>query len=190
MRHTYAYAIAVAITLSLAACGSKNTDSSATTEVTDIDVTEFTNGHASEHSAEIDSLALNADELTADEGARVLIGYYEMAKESSEAGRQKTTMETMRKFVDVYDIVLGNHGNDFRNAIAKLRSIVDLAATATEYRERLADYDSGAGVESLSDERQQVAEADSTATAEGKASASSEEQKEDNTNAEASVDLD
>lgn len=55
----------------------------------------------------------------------------------------------MRKYVDVYDIAISNHGNDMRAAISRNTSTtgIDLTIIAGEFRDKLHGIDEGSGVE-------------------------------------------
>lgn len=149
MKLLIGYSIVVASAVALVACGGKK-ENGAVENAETIDLTEYTPGHAVQMSDKIDSLALNADDLSPDDAVNVLLAYVEIERDESNANKAKVKRETMRKFADVYDIVMGNYGNEFRAAIDKARRTteLDLSAIAADYRERLSDYDEGAGIES------------------------------------------
>lgn len=91
-----------------------------------------------------DRLALNADDLTADQGVSVLLGFYDMHREYSAENKYKSDMETMRKFVDVYDIVNSNHGQEFKKALKSTRQVypdVDFTEVYREFVDKLSQYD-------------------------------------------------
>lgn len=140
------------IILALTAIGCNSSDKNATEITEDIstsqEVVDYTDhGHAPRSTMHIDSLANEADFLSPGEGVGVLIAYVEVKSEAEKAGKIKEAYETMRKFVDLYNIVSNNHKNDFKKAVNKaLRSTgTDLSALAVEYREKLADYDDASG---------------------------------------------
>lgn len=89
----------------------------------------------------IDSLALMADDLTPAEALKVLITYMHVVQEAKEANKSKLELETMRKFVDVYDITMGANRSEMSKAFesfAKRNANYNVIATAKEYRERLS----------------------------------------------------
>lgn len=149
MKLLIGYGIVVASAVVLAACGGKK-ESGAVENAETIDLTDYTPGHAVQMWDKIDSLALNADDLSPEDAVNVLLAYVEIERDESNANKAKVKRETMRKFVDVYDIVMGNYGNDFRGAIDKARRAtdLDLSTIAADYRGRLSEYDEGAGIES------------------------------------------
>lgn len=98
----------------------------------------------------IDSLALMADDLTPSEAVKVLVTYMHVVKTATEAGKERVQLETMRKFVDVYDIVMGEHKSDMTDAFeafARRNPNYNIIATASEYRENLRNYADGSAVE-------------------------------------------
>lgn len=114
-------------------------------------------------SAIADSMALYVDDLTPDETVTVLLAFLEIHNRAVEAGNASTDLETLRKYVDVYDIATGNNPNDMREAFARARSVngaVDFEKAAADFRRSLAEYDA---VRTYGDEPQPEA-ADTTAT--------------------------
>lgn len=169
MKLLIGYSIVVASAVALVACGGKK-ENGAVENAETIDLTEYTPGHAVQMSDKIDSLALNADDLSPEDAVNVLLAYVEIERDESNANKTKVKRETMRKFADVYDIVMGNYGNEFRAAIDKARRTteLDLSAIVTDYRERLAEYDEGAGIETAPISQKEKADsviADSTKNA-------------------------
>lgn len=131
----------------VAGCGKKSDN--VTVEVTrsdeDIEIADYEHGVSKLTQRQLDSLAVNAiDELQPGQAVGVLMYYADIVNESRGGKR----WETMRKFRDVYDIVLSNHGSDFRAAVDKIRleKGVDLAKTYDVYAGRLTDYDDASGV--------------------------------------------
>lgn len=167
MRILYIASIFVAA-IALTACGRSaekeqtvvpaNTDTVVTEQVK---VDQMLNGGAAKMSETIDNLALNADDLEPREAVAVLVGYLEIEKEAQAAHKHKAALETIRKFVDVYDIVISNHGDKMRDAIRRNASStgIDLTAVASQFRNRLHGVDEGSGTEAAP-----AAATDSTAT--------------------------
>lgn len=98
---------------------------------------------------QIDSLALNADFLSAFDAMGVLTGYMHQVN-ANKGIANSANLPTMRKFVDVYDIVSNNLGDEFAETVARLSSShgIDLRQTYLLYREALADFADGTSVES------------------------------------------
>lgn len=64
-----------------------------------------------------DSLALRADDLTPAQAVKVLDAFVKMEIQASKAGNRRKVQETMRKFVDLYDIVFENDASGMRSAV-------------------------------------------------------------------------
>ena len=150
MRHSFIYC---AIALIISACSSKSSQSDAPVET--LIVVEHDADAQSADDAAIkdalksrdskklksitDKLALNADDLTPAQAASVLAGFYELHLKYESGYKRKSDMETMRKFVDVYDIVNSNHGNDFRKALTN--DSVDYTQVYRDFVDRLSQND-------------------------------------------------
>lgn len=167
MRILYIATIFIA-TITLAACGRSVDKTQIVTTVVDtvpatpeVDVNQMLNGGASKMSETIDNLALNADDLEPREAVAVLVGYLEIEKEAQAAHKHKVVLETIRKFVDVYDIVISNHGDKMCDAIRRNASStgIDLTTVASQFRNRLHGVDEGSGTEAAP-----AATTDTTAT--------------------------
>ena len=142
--------------ITLGACGRSVEKKQIVTTVVDtvtttqeVDVNQMLNGGASKMSETIDNLALNADDLEPREAVAVLVGYLEIEKEAQSSHKHKVVLETIRKFVDVYDIVISNHGDKMRDAIRRNASStgIDLTTVASQFRNRLHGVDEGSGTE-------------------------------------------
>lgn len=91
----------------------------------------------------LDSMALNADDLTPRQAVGLLNGYVEIYRSS---GSNRTKAVTMRKFVDVYDILIGNYGDEFRNAVSSAANDeTNLRELYQDFRGKLAGYDEASG---------------------------------------------
>lgn len=159
--------IFTAIALTATSCGNSTENATDVTDISDApEVVDLTgNSHAPRTIMHIDSLANQADFLTTGEGVSVLVAYAEVIDESLNAGKVKSAYETMRKFVDLYNIVNNNHRQEFRSAVEKIKrsSGADLTAMADEYREKLSDYDDASGLINFAPKNDD-AKPDSTAT--------------------------
>lgn len=158
-------ALVFTIILIAAGCGKKSDN--VTVDVTDaevdMEIVDYEHGMSKLTPKQLDSLAVNAiDELQPGQAVGVLMYYSDIVNDS----RGSKRWETMRKYRDVYDIVLGNYGSDFRAAVDKARSEkgVDLAQIYDAYAGRLTDYDDGSGIVSTDEAKPDSAKvaADST----------------------------
>lgn len=154
------------LVLGCSACSGSDSGSANSETITDgiVDFTE--NGHAPRNTGHIDSLANEADFLSAGEGVGVLVAYNDIICQAREGGKSKLMYETMRKFVDLYNIVSHNHRSEFIDATDKVlrNQGPDLRNLVTEYRDRLADYDDASGMISFAPKAEETP-ADSTAKA-------------------------
>lgn len=91
-----------------------------------------------------DSMALYVDDLTPDETVAVLLTFLEIHNNAVANGDRETDLETIRKYIDVYDIATSNNPNDMRNAFSRASRInpqVDFETAARDFRRALAEYD-------------------------------------------------
>lgn len=116
-----------ALALSLIACSGNNNESSSA--ATSQDYSAFTGSNAVASAATIDSLALEADFITPEQGVGVLIGLSEIVKNEQAVGSSSKKLEYMRKYIDTYDILVGR-SDEFKTAIGDARATahVDLPA--------------------------------------------------------------
>ncbi|MCM1482866.1 MAG: hypothetical protein NC043_00890 [Muribaculaceae bacterium] len=101
-------------------------------------------------STRVDSMALEADDLTPSQAVQVLVAYMRIHEEAKQNGDTQLDMETLRKFVDVYDIVTSVGGSEMTEtfrALAARSPRYDIPAAAKEYRAILADYADGTSSE-------------------------------------------
>lgn len=136
----YTLTIFAATTCLFCNCSSKsdNNESSAT----EVIATEDFSLHNAPVSV-LDSLALNADDLSPQQAVNLLNGYVEIYRNSSSA---KTKAVTMRKFVDVYDILISNYGDEFRAAVSRAANEdINLRDISQDFRTKLAGYDEASG---------------------------------------------
>lgn len=133
---------AIVLLMSVSACG--NNKSGSANDVQPIDVSAYTGGNALSAIAAIDSLAMEADFLSPEQGVTVLVGLSEIVKRREGNSR----LEYMRKFVDTYDILI-NRGDEFSRAIlsAKASTSIDLPALFDQYRDVLNEEADGSAIE-------------------------------------------
>lgn len=96
-----------------------------------------------------DSLAFTAvEDLSVDETVAVLIAYLKVHNDAVARNDSQRDLVTLRKFVDVYDIALANHGDRLIEAFSSaehLNERLSLPSVADDFRARLNEYDSGDG---------------------------------------------
>ncbi len=138
-----------AIIASLTACGSGKSNGDHNTGEQNSELTEALQNHDLKRVSSIaDSMAMYVDELTPDETVTVLMAFLEVHNEAAAAGDRMRDLETIRKFVDVYDIASGINPNDFRAAVAKANRInpnLNFAQLVEDFRDKLAEYEASAG---------------------------------------------
>lgn len=133
--------LCAAVCCCAAGCSSKS-DSGNPAAATEPVMEEAEVLHAS--ASVLDSMALNADDLTPRRAVSLLNGYVEIYR-NSRSSRSKAV--TMRKFVDVYDILISNYGDEFRNAVSSAASEeTNLRELYQEFRGKLAGYDEASGM--------------------------------------------
>lgn len=101
-------------------------------------------GSLTEASAMADSMSLCVDDLTPEQTVQVLMAFIKVHNDAVERKQSRRDLETLRKFVDVYDIALSVNPRDTREAFAKAKEVnpaIDFDSIATDFRERLTQYD-------------------------------------------------
>ena len=91
-----------------------------------------------------DSLSLFVDDLSPEQSVQVLLAFVKIHNDAASSRNSRRDLETLRKFVDVYDIALSANPKDMRAAIKEARRInpaFDLDSLASDFRERLTQYD-------------------------------------------------
>lgn len=169
MNKLFIFAAAAMTALILASCGGKNR-SSETDMLMEQQTSQLTEAlNARDYAAAsslADSMALYVDDLTPDETVTVLIAFLEIHNKAAEDNRRTDDLETLRKYVDVYDIATSANPQDMRAAFAAARKRnpqLDFEQAAQDFRRALAEYDA---VRTYGEEPQpQAAQADSTAAA-------------------------
>lgn len=127
----------------MTACGSSDTGSK--DEVTIIETNEESIADAIaandiRHASTVaDSLALMVDDLTPEQTAGVLSTFVDVVDRASAEGSSRKMLETMRKYVDVYDIGLSINPKDLKKILDSDRRH-DYDSIASAYRSRLTDY--------------------------------------------------
>lgn len=153
MKRLIKFTAAASLSLMIVACGKTKADSDSNEPISEVPmeqtdaITEALMSHDRKQlNSIIDEMALNADDLSASQAVTVLMGYYELHLQYSSEGKYKSDLETMRNFVDVYDIVSSNHGNEFKSKLSDTRSLypdVDFNEMYVKFAEKLSDYIGG-----------------------------------------------
>ena len=149
MRHILSIIVAVGIAACVAACGSKgNGESAAVVETVDEQNTQLAEalnvGNIKQASAMADSMSLFVDDFTPEQTVQVLMAFLSVHNDAVASKERRRDLETIRKYIDVYDIALSVNPKDTRAAFEKARRInpeVDFDSIAGMFRERLAQYD-------------------------------------------------
>lgn len=146
-------ALALLAILLCVACGGKPDKEHPAPDAADLEAAELQNtrlaralteGHVETASAMADSMSLFVDDLTPDQTVQVLMAFLTVHNEAVARKDTRRDLETLRKYVDVYDIALSVNPSDTRAAFDKARRVnpaVDLDSLATSFRERLTQYD-------------------------------------------------
>lgn len=146
-------ALALLAILLCVACGGKSDKEHPAPDAADLEAAELQNtrlaralteGHVETASAMADSMSLFVDDLTPDQTVQVLMAFLTVHNEAVARKDTRRDLETLRKYVDVYDIALSVNPSDTRAAFDKARKVnpaVDLDSLATSFRERLTQYD-------------------------------------------------
>lgn len=151
-RHILLIISSLAVTLPLlVSCGGSNNAArpdDATLEATEMRNTQLAqalnDGKLDVASQMADSLSLFVDDLTPEQTVQVLMAFLTVHNDAVAKGETRRDLETLRKYVDVYDIALSINPSDTRAAFAKAKKInpaVDFDSVAASFRERLTQYD-------------------------------------------------
>lgn len=147
MNKLFFLAAAAVTALMLASCGGKNR-SSETDLLMEQQTSQLTEAlNARDYSAAsslADSMALYVDDLTPDETVTVLMAFLEIHNKAADDNRRSDDLETLRKYVDVYDIATAANPQDMRAAFAAARNRnpqLDFEQAARDFRRALAEYD-------------------------------------------------
>ncbi|MCM1348386.1 MAG: hypothetical protein NC338_03160 [Firmicutes bacterium] len=140
-----------ALVLSLASCSGGKT-SSGSADGNGADYASFMGQNALASAATIDSLALEADFLTPQQGVSVLVGLSEIARNEQGPSGSGKRLEYMRKYLDTYDILM-DRGDEFKEAIAGATASahVNLSEIADKYRDILNEEADGSSIEDEAD---------------------------------------
>ena len=146
MKNLFTWAALAFIAIALASCNNRRSDE--TTVIVEQQNSQLADALRSRDyttaSSLADSMALYVDDLTPDETVTVLMAFLELHNRNIEEKRIDDDLETLRKYVDVYDIAISNNPNDMRAAFSRARSVndnLDFEQVAADFRRKLAEYD-------------------------------------------------
>lgn len=130
-------------------CGSKGSDKGAMTDEEAREqnsrLAEALNvGDLRHASAMADSMSLFVDDFTPEQTVQVLMAFLSVHNDAVAHKESRRDLETLRKYIDVYDIALSVNPKDTRSAFEKAKRMnpeVDFDSIATVFREKLSQYD-------------------------------------------------
>ncbi len=138
MKKIHILFIACAMALPMVSCNSKSESDTvtATESSSDTDPVDFNSGDRMISPKQLDELILNPDDLTSGEAVGALYYLHTLIQQSTNGVKRD---ETMRKFVDLYGIVMDINSDNIHTAIRKLQSAkgVDLQSIYEDYRTTL-----------------------------------------------------
>ncbi len=104
----------------------------------------LSSGNLRQASVMADSMSLFVDDFTPEQTVQVLTAFISIHNDAVSKRETRRDLETLRKYVDVYDIALSVNPNDTRAAFKKAHSRnpeIDFDAVAKEFRAKLSQYD-------------------------------------------------
>lgn len=148
MKNIFSFILAAIATTCMVACGNKDKSSETVSENVEEQNTLLAQalsvGNLKDASEMADSMSLFVDDFTPDQTVQVLMAFLSVHNDAVANKNYRRDLETLRKFVDVYDIALSANSNDTRAAFAKVRKInptINFDSIATVFREKLTQYD-------------------------------------------------
>lgn len=136
----------VAVVVFLSSCGRANDETTAvvdtiSSEAVDTDPVDYDFGDKKIDKSKMDSITNHPDEMSPGEAAGALVYLYHSVERASGTSR----VIAMRKFMDFYNIVLDNHGDDLRSSIAKVskKQNINISRIYEEYAAALSHGDEG-----------------------------------------------
>lgn len=107
-------------------------------------------GDIDKASAVADSMSLFVDDFTPEQTVQVLMAFLTVHNDAVAKKQTRRDLETLRKYVDVYDIALSVNPNDTRAIFEKAHRAnpaVNFDSIAKDFRARLTNYDAVQGGE-------------------------------------------
>lgn len=145
--------LAAVVGLTVESCGGskKNAESLPETTTKEVEVQKsqleqaLSSGDLKHASVMADSMSLFVDDFTPAQTVQVLTAFVTLHNDATKKHEGRRDLETLRKFVDVYDIALSVNPKDTREAFRKALAAnpaLDFDSIAKVFRARLRDYDS------------------------------------------------
>lgn len=149
MKHILPLILLAVALAAVTACGSKGDNATAPNaeevQEQNTQLAEALNrGNLPVASAMADSMSLFVDDLTPEQTVQVLMAFLNIHNDAVAKKETRRDLETLRKYVDVYDIALSVNPSDMRSAFEKARRVnpaVNFDSIASSFRERLTQYD-------------------------------------------------
>lgn len=149
MKHILPLILLAVALAAVTACGSKGDNATAPNaeevQEQNTQLAEALNvGDLKNASAMADSMSLFVNDFTPEQTVQVLMAFLSVHNDAVAKGERRRDLETLRKYVDVYDIALSVNSKATREAFAKAKKInpsVDFDSVAVAFREKLTQYD-------------------------------------------------
>lgn len=148
-RILYLSGLIATLCLALASCkGNKSGETESTPDTVEQEsqlAQALSTGNIKQAAAVADSLSLFVDDFTPEQTVQVLTAFISVHKDAVAKRERRRDLETLRKYVDVYDIALSVNPNDTREAFAKAKRrnpAIDFDSIAADFRSKLSQYDS------------------------------------------------
>lgn len=129
MRYILSLIALVVLMSCMTACGSKTSGEESETVAESVDeqntqLAEALNvGNIGRASAMADSMSLFVDDFTPEQTVQVLMAFLSVHNDAVAAKERRRDLETIRKYIDVYDIAVSTNPKDTRAAFAKAKRI-------------------------------------------------------------------
>ena len=150
MRYILSLIALVVLMSCMAACGSKTSGEESETVAESVDEQNTQLAEAPQRGQYRPRLGYGrqhvafVDDFTPEQTVQVLMAFLSVHNDAVAAKERRRDLETIRKYIDVYDIAVSTNPKDTRAAFAKAKRInpeVDFDSIAVMFRERLAQYD-------------------------------------------------
>lgn len=167
--------VAIAMAVCAVGCGSrKSKESSPESQAPVVEqsspLADALNGGNLSHASQMaDSMSLFVDDFTPEQTVQVLMAFLQVHNDAVANKQYRRDLETLRKYIDVYDIALSVNPKDTRKAFEKARRLnpsVDFDSLARVFRDRLTQYDAIHDSSMTSEPAEETAAPDSTAQTE------------------------
>lgn len=149
-KHLLFFAIITALGAAAASCsGSGKNENAASSETVGEQNSQLaqalSEGNLKQASVMADSMSLFVDDFTPEQTVQVLTAFISVHEDAVAKHERRRDLETLRKYVDVYDIALSVNPKDTRAAFGKAKRrnpAIDFDSIAADFRSKLSQYDS------------------------------------------------